>query len=278
MKKQLWIALFLACLNIPLAAQQVYTNYEDGVVTFKINESSEVVLPDYNQSDTGTYPIMDSLVSKFGITKIYRPMRYSSKFPLRRVYRVNFDSITAVDSLIDNLTQYSFIEFEEKQPLYHYFTASAPNDPKLVWQWAFKRILADSLWSLLDSAGKEIKIAVIDDAFLTTHEDLQDVLLPGWDVADNDANVNPPPSATEIYFAHGTCAASVAGALTNNTKGIASLNLNNRIKIIPIKISPNASLGIQDIDKAIDIADSLGADIISISLGGAFFRKQSMMQ
>jgi|GEM_PF-1860812 len=270
MKKlqNIWLMLFLS-LSIQLTAQMVSPGFQDGAVLFKINTNSEVVLPDYNESDTAIYPFMDSLISRFGITRIHRPMINSARPMFRRFYQADFGNHNGVDTLIDLLSQYDFIQYTEKVSFCEFYSAPVPNDPKLVWQWAFKRIMADSLWHLLDSGGKEIKIAIIDDAVLTTHEDLEDVVLPGWDIADNDANVNPPPSATEIHFSHGTTVASVAAATTNNTKGISSMNLNNRIKIVPIKLADDLTGNgtLLTLIAALEKADSFDVDIISISLG-----------
>ena len=135
-----------------------------------------------------------------------------------------------------------------------------------------------------------IVIAIVDDAVLTTHEDILPNLwtnpneipnnnidddnngyrddINGWDAADNDNDPNPPSSASSSVFTHGTHCAGIASAATDNSKGIASIGFN--CKIMPVK-SSTSNGNAQYIDAGYDgiaYAMAAGADVISMSWGG----------
>ncbi|MBK9317780.1 MAG: S8 family serine peptidase [Bacteroidetes bacterium] len=83
-------------------------------------------------------------------------------------------------------------------------------------------------WNLT-TGSSSIDVAVVDVAVETGHPDLIGNMEPGFDVADNDNNPNPPNST----FNHGTHVAGIVAAKTNNGIGISSIGWN--IDIIPVK-------------------------------------------
>ena len=142
MKKFLSL-VFLVCFTVSSWAQNVYTGFEDGVVTFKLANTETPFLPDY--FGKGSYhSTMDSLVSKYGITKIERAIKNPNLLRSQRVYDVYFSDIQEVDSLVADLQKYSFMEWAEKVPIIEFF--GTPDDPKLSLQYALNRIMADSIW------------------------------------------------------------------------------------------------------------------------------------
>lgn len=111
--------------------------------------------------------------------------------------------------------------------------------------------------------GSTVKLAIIDDGFDSTHEDLQNRFLPGHDFADGDDMPNPGNQDM-----HGTCVVGVAGGSTDNGIGIAGACPN--CQIIPIRMNMS---GITSLDasaiEAFEWAANAGADIISNSWGPA---------
>jgi serine protease len=129
-------------------------------------------------------------------------------------------------------------------------------------QWNLSKIQADLAWNLSQGCTN-VKVAVTDDGFLLTHEDLVNQWhinsgeiagngidddangyiddWRGWDAANND-NDPSATSPTNSYFTHGTHVAGIIAGQTNNSKGIASIGYN--CKMIPIKLglSSNSSL------------------------------------
>jgi serine protease len=179
-----------------------------------------------------------------------------------------------------------FVDFAEKVPLIRTVgTATLPNDLQLS-QWGLTKIQAEMAWTI-SQGSSTVKVAIVDNAERITHEDLGSVIwtnpneVPnnffdddlngypddahGFDVADFDANVNPPTGITG--WNHGTHCAGIAGAATNNGIGIASIGYG--ISIIPVKAANNAAGGntLAKAFEGVDYARAAGADVISMSWG-----------
>ena len=155
-----------------------------------------------------------------------------------------------------------------------------PNDPLFTNQWhlyndgtnpnvsgADSTHVAEA-WDIMrklknEMGGSTVKLAIIDDAFDLTHEDLQGRFLPGHDFADGDDY--PTPGAQDM---HGTCVAGVAGGATDNGIGVAGACPNCQLIPIRMKMSGITSLDASAIE-AFNWAANAGADIISNSWGPA---------
>lgn len=205
---------------------------------------------------------------------------------LNRIYTLTLEDSVKRNSLIDALQKLPEVEKVEKIPLYETFFT--PNDihPN---QWNLPKIQAENAWDL-SRGSTSVVVAIVDDAVLTSHEDLQaniwqnsgeiagnsidddnngyvdDVI--GYDVADNDNNPNPPATATNSVFSHGTHCAGIAAAVSNNTKGIASIGYSVKIMAIKTKRSSTTDNFLHSTFQGIVYAILSGADIISMSFGG----------
>lgn len=293
MKNKLLIIIGLNLLScILMQAQTVYKNYRDGVIYFKVKESSSLVLPTYNQSSNAEvmngHPELKAMIAKYGVTEIVCPFR-SKSATIQHIYRAKFTDISKVDGLTKELLQLPYIAYAEKAQLYQLFFT--PNDiaPE---QWYFNLIDAHTAWDL--SMGSNlIKVAIVDNAFHIGHADLAPSIysnpneipnngvdddnngyiddVNGWDVADSDNDPEPPNNFWTQFglFDHGTHCAGIVGAATNNGTGIASIG--NGIKIIPVKGTSDNSLipiAIEHGPEGIDYAIAAGANVISLSWGG----------
>lgn len=267
MKHIISICIFLL-VGTKAITQPVNSPFVDGVLYLKLQEGSGVLLPTYPYE--GTYPYFENLILQYGIETISFAFPGAESEVLQGIYKIRFDPQENADELISELLQFNFVDYAEKQPVYGYF--SEPDDPRLPLQYALKRIMADSLWSTVGTGGSQVNIAVIDDAFNIDHEDLGNVVLSGYDMGDNDSDPRPPSNVLENYFSHGTHVAAIAGAEINNAKGMASLNINDKLRIIPIKLSSDAGLTQQaPLASAMQQALNMGADIVSMSLGSINF-------
>ena len=99
------------------------------------------------------------------------------------------------------------------------------NDPLVT-----KQTYLDTIWypQALNSCNWDsnqiIKVAVVDSAFETDHEDLTSPIKATQDIANKDSNVDPPFGKTEdSERAHGTYSAWIIWAQTNNQKGVISI-------------------------------------------------------
>jgi len=106
-------------------------------------------------------------------------------------------------------------------------TSVAPNDnlfanQTYLNQFALGNINIENAWNVVTGVG--IRIAIMDAAILTTHQDLQANIVAGYD-----------PTGQPIGFdTHGTQVAGVAGAVTDNTIGVAGASWNSTI--IPVRV------------------------------------------
>jgi gliding motility-associated-like protein len=228
----------------------------------------------------------DQKVTKlFSKTKVIGILPVSKHPLLSSTYEIVFEKEIILDSLILQLLQLEQIEYAEKVPIYKLFFT--PNDPLYSTQWNLSKIQADLAWNLSQGCTN-VKVAVTDDGFLLTHEDLinQWHINPGeiagngidddangyiddwrgWDAANND-NDPSATAPTNSFFTHGTHVAGIIAGQTHNSKGIAAIGYN--CKMIPVKIglSPNSSLtgAFQGLDYAINAS---GCDVVNMSWGG----------
>lgn len=278
-------SIFLIITSIS-SAQTIDTSAVDGRIYLRVSQSSPVDLSNYNNSD----PALNVIISTYGITNMWTPFP-SLTNELDRTYEVEFSEPASIDALIIELELLSYIEYAEKKPLFK--TSFIPNDVQGS-QWGLTKINAVQAWDI-SRGNASVKIAVVDNAVSTLHEDLQANMyintgeiagngidddlngyiddVSGYDVADGDGNPNPPVSAgPSAPFIHGTHCAGTAAASTDNGVGIASIGFNTTI--IPVKCTPdNSSSQGNELPNAYDgvyYGIRAGADVISMSWGGGF--------
>ena len=100
------------------------------------------------------------------------------------------------------------------------------NDDLYDSQWNLSKIKMSDAWDITTGSSSVI-IALIDAGVEEDHPDLEDNLVQGYDVIDED-------NTTEPYgYYHGTASAGVAAAVTNNDTGIAGVGYN--CKFMPIQ-------------------------------------------
>src|SRR5699024_6209835 len=126
--------------------------------------------------------------------------------------------------------------YAEKVPIYR--TLYEPSDAGYASgsQYSLELTQALRAFDLQDEGVETIYLAIVDDAFLYDHPDLAEnvAIEKCYDVADNDVDTRPPFSgnnkAGPLTFSHGTHVGGIAGAVTDNGIGIASIS-NNSVKI-----------------------------------------------
>ncbi len=136
---------------------------------------------------------------------------------------------------------------------------STINDVHSIEQWALYALNIDEFVTKLKriKPKKISKIFILDTGLDANHEDLKENYFSVSKEYDRD---------TEI---HGTHCAGIAAAVTNNQIGVASLNYNNRFcKVTSITVLPNGKGRQEQIIDGMILAADLGADVISMSLGG----------
>lgn len=139
-----------------------------------------------------------------------------------------------------------------------------PNDPSFSSQWGLTKIQSPGAWDVTHGASN-VDIAIIDTGINYTHPDL---------VAKISASVNCtvssscPSMNTTDPDGHGTHVAGIAGALTNNSIGVAGTAWEARL--MSVKALDDFGSGYYSwIANAIYWATDNGAEVINMSLGGS---------
>ena len=135
-----------------------------------------------------------------------------------------------------------------------------PNDPYYSDQGNFKQIYVDQAWDI--ATGQGTTVAVIDTGYRQSGiDDKPKHLLAGYDLWD-------PGTSVQDYIGHGTHISNTIAENTNNGIGCAGIAYN--ASIMPLKVFPDYNEGAleNDIIDAINWANSHGADVINMSLGG----------
>jgi subtilisin family serine protease len=282
------ILTFLLAVTISLAGGQTLRgqtydpDYLDGNIYLKLQDTSTIV------PDPVAIPALGTIFSTFGVDTIYRA--FTSQDPLvNKIYRLEFSIYPTTGQLLSALQGLAFVDYAEQVPLITAFGTSAyvPNDLD-AQQWYLTTINAAQAWDLA-RGDAQVVVAIVDNAVLTSHEDLAGILwvnpgeipnnlldddlngytddVNGYDVADFDNDPNPPTTGTG--WDHGTHCAGIAAAETDNNKGIASIGFGIRVMSVKSSLSLTNGNTLERAYEGVDYAVSANADIISMSWGGS---------
>jgi hypothetical protein len=269
---------------------------------FETNNLYVILEPGYSLGGTDINSKENSALNNFSelkalfvqeeIVKIQQEFKVLARKNVKfaRIYRVTTKDGANLDQFVERMKEIKGIQLSEKIPLYSY--SFVPNDPAYTdaqKRWHLDQIEADQAWDISQGCAT-VKIAIVDDAVMINHEDLQSNIytnlgeipmngidddgngyiddVNGFDVADNDNNASPPSSATANYFSHGTHVAAIASGSTNNGVGTASIGFNS--SIIPIKCKSNSSsnpAALTNPMQGVEYAIAAGADVINMSWG-----------
>jgi serine protease len=289
--KKAFTFLFLGITLLGMA-QTIDPNYVDGQIFLKFRTGTIKVLQreDPNNLTLTKIPALKELISKFGITKAYKPFyQADDDIRLTHILQVEFNDASKINQLIGDLHKSDLVEYAEKVMLLK--TDVLPNDfATSSASVHLNQINAGNAWNIFNSTAfgnSNITVAIVDNAVAINHVDLTGNVwvnpgeiannnidddnngyvddINGWDVADGDNN--PIPSNNSMN--HGTHCAGIAGARTDNGIGIASIGWN--IKIIGVKCQNNTgnTTGIPFGYQGIIYAAKAKARVISCSWGGA---------
>ncbi|MBA3901907.1 MAG: S8 family serine peptidase, partial [Bacteroidetes bacterium] len=195
------------------------------------------------------------------------------------LYRLTFLDTSSTEFFIDDLMQINSVEYVEKVPANYSFV----NDPMYSSQDYLSLLNAQGVWDI--HTGGNAIVAIVDDAVLITHEDLAgninninrnvtvDITNPNY----NTLSQNPNPVSGGQFpsngnlWSHGTHVAGIAGAVTNNGYGIASLGRNNII--MAVRAQEHAFSNINFGYEGIAWAAANGAHVINCSWGSYVLSK-----
>ncbi|NJO88083.1 MAG: S8 family serine peptidase [Chloroflexia bacterium] len=262
-------ALFL--LFIILAIRSCVTGASSD--SFEFDKSAELLvdLKDKNQVDK-----LKDLLKKYDakVLQAFPHVQDDDITELDDFYTVDVEDQATVAKIIEEINNSGLadeIEYNESYQLSPIeqkadesnedsnFKLNSLNDPFVSKLWGFELMDIDKLASEIKSAKpkRKAKIFILDTGIDAGHEDISNNYVSLSKKYDEDTGL------------HGTHCAGIAGAVSNNKKGIASLNFTGDFTTITsITVLPSG-FGTQEaiIDGIILAADN-GADVISMSLGG----------
>ncbi|NME66446.1 S8 family serine peptidase [Flammeovirga aprica] len=254
--------------------------------------------------DAGQQQFVDSekrriynLLTDARIKRVMEPMSVL-KNSVSDVLQITLYEQSDMDNFRRELNNDPNVMYVESVPLPIIF--NDPNDPLAKDQYHLDLVGAMEAWGKGKTieGQRDVVLAIVDDGVLITHEDLvaniyiNEGEIPnngrdddkngyiddyqGWDASgdtyeNGDPDPNPPRSeASRFNFSHGTHCAGIAGAVTNNSTGGASVT-NNGVKILAVKATsddtPDAR-AITHSTEALMYAIEMEADIVSMSYGG----------
>jgi hypothetical protein len=171
----------------------------------------------------------------------------------------------------------SAVAYAEPDFLEHIGHRYKPTDPEFVNQWHHQNIKCQQAWDVTKGAG--VSIAVIDNGFDTSHQDLQFGPLSAW--------FRPTPDHVDADFVpgtvgmasanHGTACAGMLAAKENNNFGGCGVAFDANLSMIACandQVSTQSTLAralayaaAPDLEPGSRKTRSEGADIIVSSLG-----------
>lgn len=249
-------------------SQTVHQWYQDGIVVFQLKQDSPIKIPSKDKVvDFKTIDFMQSLVDKYGIFHVTQLHPNDRDELLRLTYQIEFEELDKVDELAEELEKVDLIEYAEKKELHISFLT--PNDLGAnsttgTGVWHLHRINAQQAWDL-STGSSTVRVAITDDAILTTHVDLTNKIVATYDAPTGGTNANPCGTNNGN---HGTHVTGTVGAQTNNGTGVSSIGFN--VSLMAVKIG-NCSGSLTHGYEGINWAANNGANVINMSWGGGGF-------
>lgn len=135
-----------------------------------------------------------------------------------------------------------------------------PNDPAYQGQWNLQKIQAADAWEITKGSS-DVTVAVLDTGVQTTHSDLKNRGITGWNVVSDNNDFSDINS-------HGTSVSAVITAQTNNAIAIAGLAIEPKLMMVRITNNSSGSATDSNIAKGIIYAADHGAKVVNLSYGG----------
>lgn len=264
------IVISLTCILFVLTAnsQSIHQWYQDGIVVFQLKQNSPVKIQSKNKVvDYQNINFIQSLTEKYGIFLVTQLHPADRDELLRLTYQIEFNQIDKVDELVDELGRLESISYAEKKELHISFLT--PNDLGAntstgTGVWHLYKMNAQQAWDL-STGSAAVRVAITDDAILTTHVDLANKIVATYDAPTGGTNANPCGTNNGN---HGTHVSGSAGAQTNNGTGVASIGYN--VSLMAVKIG-NCNGSLTHGYEGINWAANNGANVINMSWGGGGF-------
>ncbi len=141
------------------------------------------------------------------------------------------------------------------------FLDTVPNDPRYREQWHLPLMNIPQAWDI-EKGSENVVVAIVDSGVVTTHPDLVDRLLPGY----NSSGTGATTDVTDTD-GHGTHVTGIVGATTNNGLGVAGVTYQG-VKLLPVKVGDGGGT-LTAIADGLQWAHTQGVHVVNVSLGAA---------
>ncbi|MEL7342057.1 MAG: S8 family serine peptidase, partial [Bacteroidota bacterium] len=229
------ISFFICLLSLfcqYTLAQHQHPHYLDGHLYVKILDKENRRLYSVEELERFQKPLQwVQLVQEYEVQSIEPAFPALHSIKLDRTYEIRFDRTDKTQAFLRDLAGIGYLEYAERVPIAR--KTLTPDDPFLSNQWFLNTIQALQAHNI--HTGGNSVVAIVDDAVRITHEDLAPNLwtnpgeipndnidndgngyiddIHGWDPADQDNDPNPPSTATNSSFTHGTHCAGRIGVI-----------------------------------------------------------------
>lgn len=255
--------------------------YIEGKIFIKFKETASIApFTSTTQRNTASaQPTISKALRQAGISRMEKIPTGKKFRSLSNVYIAEIETHNNIGKALAAFNSLPDVEYAERVPLYRTFFE--PTDPAYTngSQYSLELTQALLAFDIQNEGTEPIYLAIVDDAFLYDHPDLAENVAVDkcYDVADGDADARPPSSgnnkAGPLTFSHGTHVGGIAGAVTNNGLGMASIS-NNSVKIFGIKATKDNTDEPRNIDfseRGVQKAIDNGARVVNMSFGGTGF-------
>ncbi len=187
---------------------------------------------------------------------------------LKDYYVLKFKNGTDVRAIKEKIDKIPEIDFSGPNTIVT--IQSTPDDPCLkqsgpapcgAYQWDMIKIGMPNAWELNNRATNPVMVAVLDTGINFNHKDFS-----GRTIAQGRNFINGKSAQDDN--GHGTHVSGTIGAVSNNSEGIAGINWNNSVSLLPVKVLDSAGHG--DSKQAADgirYAVDQKAKVINMSFG-----------
>jgi hypothetical protein len=187
--------------------------------------------------------------------------REDREIPRLGVQVIELPDVADLQAYAEVLAARPEVEFAEPDYLCYPVSSMVPDDPLYSSQWHLPAVSCPADAGMT-SGSEQVTIALCDTGVDASHQDLAPMLVPGWNIVDNNSDTSP-------VSANGTWTAGTASAVGNNSIGLASPALNCRIMPVRVSSRTDGAALISTLAAGVVWAADHGARVASVSYMGA---------
>lgn len=183
-RKSLFIVIFLLGIqgiSMQLKAQTIDSSALDGSIYCKIQNTSNVTLPNYPSSASiSNFPIeFQPFFIEYGITDVEKAFPLvTNDLEISKIYKFKFTELAKIANLIRDINRIPYMQYAEMVPLDKIHCTSEINFWGNLTQSNHLNIVnACGAWTI-NQGNSPIRVAILDNEFDITHPDLTNKIAP----------------------------------------------------------------------------------------------------